>query len=197
MKPPHPDDRAREVLRFWFEGPDGRYAGQARRRWFVKDPDFDAQIVARFGELIESALAGACDDWGRSEERACALVIVLDQFTRNAFRGTPRMYAGDAAALRTARHIVAEGWDRRYDPLHRWFAYMPFQHSESLADQRESMRLFAQLRDDPVAGAAWSWVERHHEIIERFGRFPHRNAMLGRVSTPQEIEFLREPGSAF
>jgi uncharacterized protein (DUF924 family) len=107
------------------------------------------------------------------------------------------MFAGDAKALATARRIVAEAWDRDYDSLRRWFCYLPFEHSESLDDQRESLRLFGQLRDDPLAGGAWPWAVRHHEVIERFGRYPHRNAILGRPSTAEEEAFLREPGSRF
>lgn len=189
--------RADEVLRFWFAGPHGRDAGTVRPQWFGQDAAFDAQIAARFGTLIEEALRGGCDEWGREAETACALVVVLDQFTRNVYRDTERMYAGDARALCVARRIVAERRDLELDALQRWFCYMPFEHSESLDDQRESLRLFGALRDDPLAGGAWIWAQRHHDVIARFGRFPHRNAILGRASTPQEIAFLREPGSRF
>lgn len=186
-----------EVLRFWFGGSDAEAVRTAPGRWFARDAAFDAQIVARFGPLIEKALAGGRNDWTRRPRSAGALVIVLDQFTRNAFRDTPRMFAGDVRALRVARHIVSRHWDLAYDGSLRWFCYMPFQHSESLDDQRESLRLCAQLRDDPIAGEAFEWAQRHYDVIERFGRFPHRNAILGRSSTPAEIEFLRQPGSSF
>lgn len=186
---------AAAVLEFWFGAPPAR---EARSEWFRKDPAFDALIRERFGTLIERALRGELACWaGRGPQATLALVIVLDQFTRNAFRDTPKMFAGDAAALTVARRIVAEGWDTGYDPLRRWFCYLPFEHSESLDDQRESLRLFARLRDDPLAGGAWTWAVRHHEVIERFGRYPHRNAILGRASTPAEEAFLREPGSRF
>lgn len=190
-------ERANEVLRFWFAGDDGSEAGLVRRQWFAKDDAFDADIAGRFGALLADAIAGRFDAWGDDRGCAPALVIVLDQFTRNVHRGTPRMFAGDARALEVARRIVARRWDPGYDPLVRWFCYMPFEHSESLADQNESLRLFAALRDDPLAGGAWRWAVRHHEIIERFGRFPHRNAILGRTSTAEEIAFLEEPGSSF
>lgn len=190
---PGPD----EVLAFWFDGADGRARGRVRPEWFSKDPAFDAAIRSRFGALIERALAGGCDGWGRDAATAPALILVLDQFTRNVFRDTRRMFAGDAAALAAARRVVAEGWDLRYDTLRRWFCYMPFEHSESLADQREALRLFGALRDDPLAGGAWPWAQRHHDIIERFGRFPHRNELLERASTPDEVAFLLEPGSRF
>lgn len=190
-------DRARDVLRFWFAGPDGSEAGTVRTQWFAKDDAFDARIAERFGALVAAAVAGRCDTWGHDRGCAPALVIVLDQFTRNVYRDTPRMFVGDARALDVARRIVGQRWDEAYDALLRWFCYMPFEHSESLDDQNESLRLFAALRDDPLAGGAWRWAVRHHEIIERFGRFPHRNAILGRQSTSEELEFLKEPGSSF
>ncbi len=194
-----PADRARaqEVLDFWFGGPDGGEAGTVRRQWFAKDDAFDACVARRFGALVDAAVDGACDAWGNDPQTAPALVVVLDQFTRNVHRDTPRMYAGDARALAVAHRIVAKRWDEGYDPLLRWFCYMPFQHSESLADQDESLRLFGALREDPLVAGAWYWAVRHREIVERFGRFPHRNAILGRESTPEELEFLKEPGSSF
>ncbi len=200
---------AQRVLAFWFDGRDGlegldgshgpdvSLRRQPRKEWFGKDPAFDARIGAAFGALIERALSGDCDDWGRHAPTAPALVIVLDQFTRNAFRDTPRMYAGDAAALAVARRIVDAGWDRGYDALVRQFCYLPFEHSESLADQREALRLFDDLRGDPRTADAWVWAKLHHDVVERFGRFPHRNAILGRPSTDAELAFLREPGSRF
>ncbi len=191
------DAQAQRVLAFWFDGPGGSERGRVRRQWFGKDPAFDLEIRDAFGALIARALSSGCEHWALDPDTAPALVIVLDQFTRNVFRDTPKMFAGDAAALAAARRIVAEGWDRRYDPLLRWFCYLPFEHSESLDDQRESLRLFGQLRDDPLAGGAWSWALRHYEVVERFGRYPHRNAILGRESTPAEEAFLREPGSRF
>ncbi|HLT27994.1 MAG TPA: DUF924 family protein [Zeimonas sp.] len=188
---------AREVLRFWFDGAEGGDAKRVRAQWFAKDDAFDEAIRRRFGGLVDEAIVGARDAWSHDPETAPALVLVLDQFTRNVHRDTPRMYAGDERALEVARRIVQRRWDERYDPLLRWFCYMPFQHSESLEDQEESLRLFGRLRDDPLAGGAWYWAVRHHEIVERFGRFPHRNPILGRESTPEEIEFLKEPNSSF
>ncbi len=191
------DARADEVLAFWF-GPSGAPgAGGARKEWFTKDDGFDAQIRERFGALIESALAGGLEQWLDEPETALAYLILLDQFTRNAFRDTAASFAGDARALAAARHIVARGWDARMTPVHRWFCYLPFEHSERIEDQHESLRLFGLLRDDPVAGGAYEWAVKHCEIIERFGRYPHRNAILGRTSTPQELAFLAQPGSRF
>jgi len=187
-----------EVLEFWFGAPAAdAQPQQAREQWFSKDEAFDAEIRTRFGEAIGEALAGRLEHWLDTPEGALAYLLLLDQFTRNAYRGTPASFAGDARALAAARRLVALGWDRGFAPVRRWFCYLPFEHSESLADQRESLRLFATLRDDPVAGGAYDWAVKHFEIVERFGRFPHRNEILGRASTAEEIEFLRQPGSRF
>lgn len=188
---------AAEVLEFWFGAPGSPEASGARKQWFVKDAAFDATIAARFGATIEAALAGELDHWASSPESALALVIVLDQFTRNVFRDTPRAFAGDARALALARDLVDRGWDKQLAALRRAFVYLPFEHSEQIVDQCESLRLFETLRDDPSAGGMLEYAVKHYEIVERFGRFPHRNAILGRESTPQEVEFLRQPGSRF
>jgi len=185
----------REVLAFWFGPPTAEPV--ARAEWFRKDPAFDAQIGQRFGRLIESALEGGLDAWAASPSGSLARILVLDQFTRNVHRDTPRAFAGDARALEGARALVASGWHLGFTPVQRWFCYLPFEHSEALADQDESLRLFALLREDPVAGGAHEWALRHREVIERFGRFPHRNAILGRPSTEAELAFLSQPGSRF
>ncbi len=196
-------ERAREVLEFWFDPGIGAgvagCGGEARARpeWFVKDRAFDLRIAERFGTLITAALAGDCAHWLAAARSALACVIVLDQFTRNVYRDTPRAFAGDEQALGAARGMVAADWDRQLAPLERWFCYLPFEHSENLADQRESLRLFGSLRDDPLAGGSWEWALRHHEVIARYGRFPHRNAILGRESTARERAFLEQPGSSF
>jgi uncharacterized protein (DUF924 family) len=186
-----------DVLDFWFGPPGSADRGRARDAWFVKDDRFDAAIRERFGAAIESALSGGLDDWARSPDSSLALVIVLDQFTRNVFRGTPRSFAGDPLALAVARGIVGRGWDAGLPPVWRSFVYLPFEHSEDLSDQREALRLFGVLRADPDAGGAYEWALRHHDVVARFGRFPHRNEILGRASTPEEIEFLKQPGSRF
>jgi uncharacterized protein (DUF924 family) len=129
---------------------------------------------------------------------ALAQVIVLDQFTRNTRRGAAGMFAGDACALATARALVAAGDDLRMAGVQRQFVYLPFEHSEALADQLECLRLFAQLgRDEPALAGLLEWAQKHHDVVARFGRFPHRNAALGRASTPEEAEFLKQPGSGF
>lgn len=172
----------REVLDFWF-GCDGK-------TWFGKDPQFDAEIRARFLPLYERAAAGGLDGWKQAPESCLALVIVLDQFPRNMFRGTARAFAADALALEAARTIVKHSWDRNFSTNERTFAYLPFEHSESLEDQEHSLQLFAGSEN-------LDWAQKHYDIVRRFGRFPHRNAVLGRESTPEEIEFLSRPGSSF
>jgi uncharacterized protein (DUF924 family) len=184
---------ARDVLDFWFGDTD-----EPREAWFRKDPAFDESIRVRFGSLIEAALAGAVDGWAASPDGALARLVVLDQFTRNCFRGSARAFAGDALALAGARALVAHGDDLHLPPLRRVFAYLPFEHSEDPAMQRESVRQFealAVLRPS-LAGYA-DYARRHAEVIERFGRFPHRNAALGRESSAAEMAWLALPGSGF
>ena len=190
--------QADDVLDFWFGRPDEPGHLHARPDWFRKDPVFDAAIRERFGALIEAALHGELDDWAAAPRSALARILVLDQFTRNAFRDSARMYAGDARALAAARALCASGQDRSLPGVMRQFVYLPFEHAESLADQQESMRRFAQLeQDEPALAGLLEWARKHLDIVARFGRFPHRNALLGRPSTPEEIEFLKQPGSGF
>jgi uncharacterized protein (DUF924 family) len=200
MTPP----AAQAVLDFWFGPADDPGSSQVRAQWFRKDDAFDAQIVLRFGALIEQALAGGIEAWiapplaPSQALPALAYVIVLDQFTRNAFRGSPRAFAGDARALDAARALVGSGLDRHLTGVQRQFAYLPFEHAEDLAQQRRALELFEQLgRDEPALAGLLEWAERHHDIVARFGRFPHRNALLGRPSSAEEIEFLQQPGSSF
>jgi uncharacterized protein (DUF924 family) len=189
------------VLDFWFGPTDDPGHAQPRAAWFKKDDAFDAQIVQRFGPLIERALLGDIDDWlSRPVEPlpALARVLVLDQFTRNAFRGTARAFAGDGMALQTARALVASGADRALTGVQRQFAYLPFEHAEDLSHQRTSVQLFHQLGQDEAALTGLEeWAQKHLDIVARFGRFPHRNAALGRTSTAEEAAFLLTPGSGF
>lgn len=189
------------VLDFWFGPTDDPGHAKPRAMWFTKDDAFDAQIRSRFGPLIERALIGDIDDWLiRPVEPlpALARVIVLDQFTRNVFRGTARAFAGDGMALQTARALVASGADRALTGVQRQFAYLPFEHAEDLSHQRTSVQLFQQLgRDEPALHGLVDWAQKHLDIVARFGRFPHRNAALGRASTEEEAAFLLTPGSGF
>ena len=192
------DPQAQVVLDFWFGPADDPQHRLPRPQWFVKDDAFDAQIRQRFGGLIERALDGETGHWAAEVEGALAQIVVLDQFTRNAYRGSARAFAGDVRALAAARALVTSGQERALSGVQRQFVYLPFEHAEDLTAQRESLRLFAQLeRDDPAVGELLVWAQRHHDIVERFGRFPHRNAALGRVSTPEELAFLQQPGSGF
>lgn len=186
-----------QVLDFWFGAPDSPEYGTQRSEWFQKSAELDELIRSRFGDTVEAALRGELVHWRTQPRAALALVIVLDQFTRNIYRGTPRAFAGDPFALEIARGMVARGDDELLEAVERYFVYMPFEHSEDLAMQRESVRLFESQRDQPHSAEAIDYARRHYDIIERFGRFPHRNAVLGRESTAEEIAFLKQPGSSF
>jgi uncharacterized protein (DUF924 family) len=182
------DHRVAEVLRFWFG--EGSERGKAHKRWFEKNSTFDAEIDRRFLPLYEELSSN--NDWLSRSDDCLARIIVLDQFPRNMFRGTARAFAADPLALAAARHAVASGHDRSMLVVERQFVYLPFEHSESLADQQRACELMRPLGED-----LYDWALRHRRIIERFGRFPHRNEILGRKSTPEEIEFLKQPGSGF
>jgi uncharacterized protein (DUF924 family) len=184
---------ARDVLDFWF-GPEPHVE---RAQWFRKDAAFDETIRSRFGTTIAAALAGAYGDWCATPRGALARVIVLDQFTRNVHRDSALAFAGDAGALETASEAVGRGFDRALDPYERWFLYMPFEHAEDREAQRRSLELFGALARETGNRAPLEWAEKHAVVIERFGRYPHRNAILGRASTPEESAFLEQPGSRF
>jgi uncharacterized protein (DUF924 family) len=171
-----------EVLAFW------RAAGQ--QKWFTKDERFDAEVRARFLSTYEAAAAGRLKAWEQTAEGALALVIVLDQFPRNMFRGSARTYAADPLARAVANRALARGYDREVDPTLRSFFYLPFMHAENLADQERCVALFRASGDRD----GLKWAEHHADIIRRFGRFPHRNALLGRASTPEEEAFLKAGG---
>jgi uncharacterized protein (DUF924 family)/predicted GNAT family acetyltransferase len=188
-------DRAAQVRQFWFGEPETTTPLAA---WFRKDAAFDAQIRERFGALIETALAGGLQTWDDTPAGALARIVVLDQFTRNAFRDTARAFAGDALALAAAQALVDRGGDQVLAPLQRWFVYLPFEHAEDLTVQRQSMALFTALAEQhPGLADARHWAQKHFDIVERFGRYPHRNALLGRTSTREEVAFLEQPGSGF
>lgn len=192
------DAQVQAVLDFWFLPPEHPGHGQSRAEWFRKDDGFDAQIRARFGALIDAAIAGALSDWDATPHGALARLIVLDQFTRNVYRGTPRAFAGDAGALALAVALTQAGQDRQLPPMLRAFVYLPFEHAEDLAMQARAVELFQLLSQaQPGFESMLDYAERHLAVIARFGRFPHRNAILGRPSTPEEVEFLRQPGSSF
>jgi uncharacterized protein (DUF924 family) len=172
---------AREVFDFW------REAGPAL--WFATDAAFDARFRERFLADHEAAARGDLEHWMATPEGALALVVLLDQFPRNAFRGTARMYDTDALARRAASHAFAAGYDQRLPPELRKFFVLPFAHSEDLADQERSVALARRTGPDDLAHA-----EHHRDIVQRFGRFPHRNRILGRKTTPAEQQYLDSGG---
>jgi uncharacterized protein (DUF924 family) len=167
-----------DILAFW------REAG--RDRWYEKDDGFDAEVRRRYLDLWHEAAAGKLSSWEASDDGALALVIVLDQFPRNMFRGDPRTYASDALAREVAGRAIDRGTDARIDPVLVEFLYMPFMHSEALADQLRCVELFRKAGNSENLG----YAERHADIVRRFGRFPHRNRLLGRATTPEEQAFL-------
>jgi uncharacterized protein (DUF924 family) len=187
------DPTAAAVLQFWFGD-----EAVPREAWFRKDPAFDRRIAQTFGAQIEQALAGGLTAWDATPDGALARIVLLDQFTRNAFRDTPHAFAGDALALAAAQALRARGDDLALPPLRRVFAYLPFEHAEDMALQRQSVALFESLAAaDPALEPQADYARRHALVIERFGRFPHRNAVLGRVSSAEEEAFLQQPGSRF
>jgi uncharacterized protein (DUF924 family) len=174
------------VLDFWFNELD-----DARR--FAKDPALDAAIAERFGATLLAAIVGELEAWRATPEGRLAEIIVLDQFSRNVWRDTPRAFSQDPQALCLAQAFVRTGQDPALTPAQRAFAYMPYMHSESRLIHQQAVALYSQ----PGLEGSLAFERRHQAIIERFGRYPHRNAILGRVSTPEEVAFLAEPGSSF
>jgi uncharacterized protein (DUF924 family) len=173
--------QALEVIQFWHDAGPGR--------WFAKDDALDAEIRRRFLPLVDEAQGGGLANWAETADGALALMLVLDQFSRNLFRGGPRAFAGDAHALALANSAIAKGFDREVEPAFRPFFYLPFMHSEALADQEHSLELYRTLHAEGGTDNR-SFAEDHHAIIARFGRFPHRNAVLGRATMPEEQAFL-------
>lgn len=188
---------AQAILDFWFGIPPGSYA-QQKPIWFGKQPHLDVEIRQRFGETYRQGLAGQLDGWRASPQSCLALIILFDQFARNMFRDTAQMFATDPQALELAQFAVAQGYDQQLSPLERIFVYLPFEHSESRQDQVQSVALFQQLAEAaPELTDVLDYAKRHQVVIDRFGRFPHRNKTLGRETTAEEAEFLTQPGSSF
>lgn len=177
---------ARAVLDFWFREIDPKL-------WFTKDAEFDRQLAERFGADVEHALTGGLRPWEEWPESRLALILLLDQFTRNLYRGTARAFAGDARALALTLDAMGRGWDDTLPPPERKFLYMPLMHAEDAAIQEQSIAAFTALGEED----SLNYAILHKRIIDRFGRYPHRNDALGRPSTPQEKAFLLEPNSSF
>jgi uncharacterized protein (DUF924 family) len=189
--------RAAALLDFWF-GPEGS-PGRERPRliWFEPGPGFDAALRRRFARDGDRAAAGLYDHWQTAPDTCLALVLLLDQLPRNLHRGSRRAYANDAKALAVARLAIKRGLDRRVPPVWRWFFYLPFMHCEALADQEAGLALYSALPPCPGKRTTLAAARHHRDIIARFGRFPHRNRILGRVSTAAETRFLQQPGASF
>ena len=185
---------ATDVLDFWF-GPDPNL--WQRDRWFRGQDTMDALMDTRFSPTLDLALAGLLDSWPSTPEGALALVIVLDQFPRNIHRGTPRAFAGDRKARRVADVAIAGFQDRALTPVQRVFLYLPFEHSEDMEDQDRSARLFDRLSGHATLSECVTSAYEHRSVIAQFGRFPHRNAILGRQSTQAERHFLDTQGRGF
>ena len=188
-----------DIHQFWFGPLDHRgFAAPDRHPlWFSANPHTDADVAVRFGTLVDRAVAGELDHWAASDNGVIALVLLLDQFTRNIHRGTPRAFSGDARALDIARRVLAGGRHRTLPAIHRVFLYLPLEHSEELAVQENCVALFAELAAEAGAqeiGEFARYARAHRDVIARFGRFPHRNAILGRQSTPQELAYLERHG---
>lgn len=181
-------DVQKDILNFWF-------VETQPQQWFQKNPDFDAQIKGRFAADFDLAMEGVYDRWYGTPDGALALIILLDQFPRNMFRDDARAYSGDEKALTIARHGVAKQLDQIVEPVKRRFFYLPFEHSENLADQEKSVSLFEAMKEEDPLG--YDYAVKHLEVIQRFGRFPHRNAVLGRDNTADEEAYLADPNAGF
>lgn len=175
-----------DILNFWFNE-------CKPEQWFKNDPDFDLMLESRFAVTIDDALAGRLESWEDTEEGCLAIIIVLDQFTRNVFRDTPRAFSGDERALALSKKCCEKGYLSTPDIHKRHFMLMPMVHSEEISVQDAAIPLIK----DYTSQVAYEYAVRHRDIIARFGRFPHRNVILGRPSTNKELEFLKQPGSSF
>lgn len=179
-----------KVLDFWFK--------ESNANWFIKNDAFDNMIKERFSKLHEEMVNGKYKDWEEKPLPLLAKIIVLDQFSRNMFRNTKRMFATDHEALKLSKKAIVEGFDKGFDSHQKLFLYLPFEHSEDIEDQKDSVKYFTRLHEENPGNVTFlDYAIQHYKIIERFGRFPHRNKMLDRKSTPEEIEFLKEEGSSF
>lgn len=190
-------DKFEEILRFWFGDSPDPNSGKPQPAWFIKNSTFDQEIRTRFLSTYELAATNQLDFWQNSPLSCLALIITLDQFPRNLFREKPEAFATDEKALKIAKYALEQRYDQQMLMVQRAFIYLPFEHSENLADQHRSVELFASLKDDPNTASMFDYAIAHFNIIQKFGRFPHRNAILGRPSTATELEFLTQPNSSF
>jgi len=192
-----------DVLKFWFQETDSKNLKLAMKRWFEPDAKFDNEIKSKFSDLIEDALNGKTDDWSATIDGSLASVIVYDQFTRNIHRGSAASYTGDRRALAISKNIISLGHDKNLPLLQRLFLYLPFMHSEDKATQKQSVELYTELAKDAPSSVkkyfndSLDFAKNHKEIIDKFGRFPHRNKDLDRESTKEELDFIKKKGRGF
>lgn len=185
------------ILNFWFGNPTEPEYGKQQKFWFNKQPEFDNELRTRFQQDYEQAATGHLENWKDHPESCLALILLLDQLPRNMFRGTPQAFATDNQAVATAETAVKNGYDQQLLAVQRWFIYLPFEHSENIQHQQKAVNLFQQLSNDTESQSTIEYAIKHLEVIQRFGRFPHRNEILGRISTTEEKEFLKQPGTSF
>lgn len=176
------------ILHFWFDAVEPA-------QWFQKSNDFDRIVRDRFYTDFEMAMNGQLDQWMDDAHGMLAFILLLDQFPRNMFRDDPRAFSGDAKGLFAAKHAVNQGYDQSLPPNQRRFIYLPFEHSEAMEDQNLSVALFEAMKDVDLMG--YDYAVRHRDVIEQFGRFPHRNAILGRKNTAAELRYLTQDGAGF
>lgn len=181
-------DFQKDILNFWF-------VETKAQQWFQVNEDFDQAVIDRFSEPYEMASRGEFDEWKKSADGALALCILLDQMPRNMFRGTPKAFETDKKALVVAKYALSKGLDQVLSSQKRRFLYLPYEHSENINDQRKCVELFEKTKDDDPLG--YEYAIRHLKVIEKYGRFPHRNKILNRDNTPEEDEYLAQPGAGF
>jgi len=189
--------RIDEILSFWFGAPDSPEFGQYQPKWFRSTPEFDEEIRARFLADYEQAAAGGLEEWKHDARGCLALILLLDQFSRNLFRDDARAFATDPRAVAAAVYAMEHGYDQEVPAAQRMFFYLPFEHSEDRLLQRLSVALFSALAQEARSDSGLEYAIRHQRVIERFGRFPHRNSALGRPNTSAESEFLASPEAPF
>ena len=198
-------DQPESVLAFWFGAPGSavEVAGRQSKLWFGKSPANDQAVIERFAATLTAATAGQLDHWAHSPRGRLALVIVLDQFPHHIHRDQSQAFATDPQSLALSLAALESGEDRQLTPIERVFLYLPLEHAESIAMQARSVSLYERLAHEAAVDERalfdgfLDYARRHRDVVARFGRFPHRNAILGRPSTPDEIEFLKQPGSRF
>ncbi len=181
-------DKRHEILDFWFKD-------TKPQQWFQTNEEFDTLIKERFFDVYDKAAMGILDDWRTDSDGALALCLLLDQFPRNMFRETPKAFTTDNKALVVAKYAISKGLDQVLSPEKKPFIYLPFEHSENLNDQRRAVELFEKIKD--VRPLQYEYAVKHLKVIEEYGRFPHRNRILGRENTPEEESYLAQPGAGF